>query len=291
MSLSYANTPVYIGVPNTDSVNTGFTGSIDYVPAIRSDVTFQSSAQPKRNLGVDVEVTDQFTFDGSLAANINVESLLQEDISEGFRYLSGTTDIQKAYVPVQIGENLYKKCYPTDVSISVQPFVPATIRASFVSLDPPSNAEKISGDSRVLAETKEFPISGDSIVYGHTCSVTNMNELVRNVQTQINFTRRYNRSPVYGIGSEFASSMLLDGIEEEMSVSSTGLAKFINISGQELTDGSFGVTLQAADSSFNIPALADIMEFPIGATVVGQSYGVVGGETVQTSIRLRNISL
>ena len=288
MSLSYSNTPVYIGGLNSTGINTGFTGSIDYVPAIRADVTLETSPNPKRNLGVNVVASDQFTFDSSLAAKISVESLIQRDISEGFRFLSGTTGAQEAYVPIEIGKNLYQKCYPTDISISVQPYIPATIRANFICLDPPTGT-KISGDSNALLDTTGIPISGDMIVYGHTCTLNNMGEVVGTVQSQVNFTRRYDRSPVYGIGSVDASSMLLDGIEEEMSITSTGLGDLINLSGQLLA-GSVGVSLQDKDGSMT-GTLAEIMTMPEGARAIGQSYGVVGGETIQTSATLKNIKL
>ena len=109
MSLSYTNTPVYIGQINTCAVNTGFTGAVDYIPATRASVDFSSSSKPKRNLGVDVVSTDQFTVDQALSANISVDSFLHPDLEEGFRYLSGTAAAQDAFVPLQIGENVYKK--------------------------------------------------------------------------------------------------------------------------------------------------------------------------------------
>ena len=195
MSLSYTNTPVYIGQINTSAVNTGFTGSVDYIPATRASVDFSSSSKPKRNLGVDVVSTDQFTVDQALSANISVDSFLHPDLEEGFRYLSGTAAAQDAFVPIQIGENVYKKCYPQNISISVEPYLPAKITASFISLDPPTGT-KLSGDSRSLLQTYGYPLSGDNFVYGHTCSVTNADDVVGNVQSQINFTRSYNRTPV-----------------------------------------------------------------------------------------------
>ncbi len=290
MSLSYSNTPVYIGVPNTSNVNTGFTGSVDYIPALRSDVTFTTSNNPKRNLGVNVVTSDQFTFGGALETNISIESLIQRDISEGFRYLSGTTEIQESYVPIRIGNNLYKKCYPTDVSIFIQPYIPVRIRANFLCLDPPIGTA-VSGDSKVFSQTSGIPISGDDLVYGHTCTVGSpVGEVVGDVQAQADFTRTYNRSPVYNLGSINASSMLLDGIEEEISVTATGLTELINLSGQVL-GGTFGFSLQDADNLFTNGALAEIIALPVGARVINQSYGIQGGETAQTSVTLKNIKL
>ena len=284
MSLLYSNTPIYIGQIDTSDINTEFEGSIDYIPALSCNVSLGASIDPKRNLGVDVVSTDQFRFNAALDAKISINSLIQRDISEGFRFLSGTTEAQEAFVPIQVGENLYQKCYPTDISISVEPYVPATINVNFISLEPPTGT-RISGDSRTLAETTGIPISGDTIVYGHTCSVSNMDEVAGDVQFQVNFTRRYNRTPIYNLGSINASSMLLDGIEEEMSITSTGLGDLINLSGHLLA-GSVGVVL----SSMGDP-LVTLVTMPEGARVTTQGYGVVGGETVQTSVTLKNIKL
>ena len=288
MSLSYANTPVYIGQINTSAVNTGFTGSIDYVPATNADVTFNTSLNAKRKLGIDVTATDQLTVGGALTANITINSLLHPNLEEGFRYLSGTATAQDAFVPIKIGENIYKKCYPQNISVSVEPYQPAKITASFVSLDPPTGT-KLSGDSRTSTQTSAMPISGDSFVYGHTCSVTNADNVVGNVQSQISFSRSYNRTPVYGIGSEFPTSMLLDGIEEEMSITSTGLQNFINLSGAILAS-QVSVSLQDTKSEIN-SLMSSLIVMPIGARVISQNAGVSEGDTVSTTATIKNIKL
>jgi hypothetical protein len=84
--------------------------------------------------------------------------------------------------------------------------------------------------------------------------------------------------------------MLLDGIEEELSITSTGLSSLINLSGQLLA-GSVGVFLEDANVGFTNLALTEIMTMPEGARVTDQGYGIVGGETVQTSVTLKNIKL
>ena len=288
MSLSYANTPVYIGQINTSAVNTGFTGSIDYVPATNADVTFNTSLSAKRKLGIDITATDQFTVGGALTADITINSLLHPNLEEGFRYLSGTAAAQDAFVPIKIGENIYKKCYPRNVSVSVEPYQPAKITASFVSLDPPTQT-KLSGDSRVFIQTSAMPISGDSFVYGHTCSVTNADDVVGNVQSQISFSRSYNRTPVYGIGSEFPTSMLLDGIEEEMSITSTGLQNFINLSG-DILGTKIQVFMNDVDSSMN-DLMRKLINMPIGSRVATQGYSLQEGDTASTTATIKNIKL
>ena len=288
MSLSYANTPVYIGQINTSAVNTGFTGSIDYIPATNSDVSFSTNLTPKRNLGIDVSATDQLNVGGALTANITINSLLHPNLEEGFRYLSGTAAAQDAFVPIQIGENLYKKCYPQNINVSIEPYQPAKISATFTSLDPPTGT-KLSGDSRGIAQTKFIPISGDSLVYGHTCSIINADDVVGNVQSQISFSRDYSRTPVYGIGSPAPTSMLLDGIEEQMSITSTGLQNFVNLSG-DILSAKIQVLINDVDSSMN-DLMNKLVNMPVGSRVISQNATASQGDTVSTTATLKNIKL
>ena len=290
MSLSYANTPVYIGQINTSAVNTGFTGSIDYIPATQADVSFSSSLSPKRNLGVDVSSTDQFTVDNALSADITINSLIHPTLEQGFRYLSGTAAAQDAFVPIQIGNNLYKKCYPQNITISVEPFAPITISASFVSLDPPTGSKIDGNDNDVVKDLLDPPpISGDRFAYGYTSSVLNAENVVGNVQSQISFTRNYNRTPVYGIGSPSPTSMLLDGIEEEVSITSTGLQSFINLSGNALSS-EMQLFIKDTDDSISDP-IKNIINMPVGSRVSTQGYSSQGGDSVSATATIKNIKL
>jgi len=74
-----------------------------------------------------------------------------------------------------------------------------------------------------------------------------------------------------------------------MSITSTGLSDLINLSGQLLA-GSVGVVLQDEDGLMG-DMLKEIMTMPEGARVTNQGYGIVGGETVHTSVTLKNIKL
>ena len=104
----------------------------------------------------------------------------------------------------------------------------------------------------------------------------------------MNFKRTYNRSPIYTLGSVNASSALLDGIDEEMSIASTGLSNLINFSGDVL-NSDVKVNLLSQDG-----ATLDDMEFismKKGARVLTETYNAAGGNTVQTTATLRQITL
>ena len=171
----------------------------------------------------------------------------------------------------------------------MSPFEPVILSANFVSLQPSYGG--LNGDVNPY-EGGVPPLDTDLIVYGHTCSVNDNADVLGQVQSQINFNRTYTRTPIYGLGSVDASSMLLDGVEEEISVSSTGLDTLINFSGEELTSLlqidlqiQGGVGIEAASP------IGELIKFPSGARVLAQSYSAQGGETIQTTATIKQVKL
>jgi len=281
MSLSYTKLPVYIGQASGATI----TETLSYVPAIQTNVNYRTVHSPKRSLGVSIPTGEQFIFGGALTADISIDCILQAGLESGFLFLE--TASQEAYVPIQIGDNLFQKCYVTNVSVDVEPYTPARLSAQFVCLDPPTGIS-ISGDQNVYGGG-EIPFSGDTIVYGHTCAVSNMGRVVGSVQSRVNFKRSYSRTPVYNLGSINASSMLLDGVEEELTITSTGLNTFINLSG-DLLNSTVGVTLKSPKTIMSEP-LVGLITMSEGARVVNQDYGVNEGDTVKATVTIKQIKL
>jgi hypothetical protein len=149
----------------------------------------------------------------------------------------------------------------------------------------------ITGDGNAYGG-QEPPLDSDIIVYGHTCVVNDSADVLGQVQSQINFNRTYNRTPIYGLGSVNASSMLLDGVEEEISISSTGLNTLIGFSGEKLTSllqvdlkmqGGVGIGTQSP--------IVNLIKFPAGARVLTESYSAQGGEVIQTTATIKQVKL
>ncbi len=278
MSLSYFNMPVYIGTLDA----TGVSEVTGYLPATQVDVSYNTSPTPRRPLGGAVATGDQFAFGAPLSANISFSCILQEDFEQAFEFWG----YPQSYMPVQIGNNIYQKCYVNDVSISIAPYAPVTLNATLTCLEPPTD-QKISGDATPYVGSA-IPLNSDEVIYGHTCSVTNMGNVVGDVQSQINYKKTHSRSPIYTLGSVNATSMLLDSTEEEMSITSTGLNNLINFSGDILTSA-VGVSLNSQNGQ-NLDYLPYIF-MEAGARVATERYGVAGSDTVQTTATIKQITL
>jgi len=282
MSLRYSEFPVCIGVaggavpPETNQ----------YVPTTRVDVSYNTTHSPKRKLGSTIASDDQFGFGGALTADISVDCIIQTGLASGFDFLVDAN--QDNYVTIKIGSGQFNKCYATDVSVNIEPFVPVFLSAKFVSLDPPTG-EQISGDTNPYGGN-EIPFTGDDLVYGHTVVISDGANILNDVQSSISFSRTYSRTPIYQLGSINADTMLLDGVEEELSVSSTGVESLIGLSGDKL-GGTLGIYLCGVGIGAAQAVTPDLINFPAGARVLTESYGVAGGDTVSTQATIKQVKL
>ena len=282
MSLRYSEFPVYIGsaggAPPHEEDN--------YVPTTKVDVSYNTTHSPKRKLGSAIASDDQFGFGGALTANISVGCIIQTGLAGGFDFLADAN--QDDYVTIRIGHNQFNKCYATDASVNVEPFTPVSLDAKFISLDPPTG-EQISGDPTPY-RGNEIPLTGDALVYGHTVVISDGANILNDVQSSMSFSRTYSRTPIYQLGSINADTMLLDGVEEELSVSSTGVESLIGLSGDKL-GGTLQLYMVGVGVGISYPVIPDLINFPAGARVLTESYGVAGGDCVSTQATIKQVKL
>ena len=284
MSLSYSDFPVYIG-----EVGVGVSAPSEvngYIPATQASVNYNTNHSPKRKLGKTIASDDQFGFNSALTADISIDCIFHTGMLSGLDFLTDAN--QDNYVVIQLGSGLYDKCYATDVSISISPFSPVTLNASFVSLNPAVGGT-ISGDPSPYSGSV-VPLDSDAVAYGHTCSITDDANILNNVQSQISFKRKYARSPVYNLGSINASSMLLDGVEEELTVASTGLNSLINFSGEALSN-SLEVNVCGIGGTTVMTQILNLIKFNAGSRVLTESYSNQGGDALNTSATIKQIKL
>ena len=285
MSLPYSEFPVYIGqVGVGKTLINEVTG---YIPATQASVNYNTNHSPNRKQGKTIASDDQFGFNNALTADISVDCILHTGMLSGLKFLEDAN--QDNFVSIQLGSGLYGKCYAKDVSVDVVPFAPVTLKANFVSLDPATD-QQISGDPNIYGGAA-VPLDSDAVAYGHTCSFRSApTNVLNNTQSQISFKRSYSRTPVYGIGSVNASEMLLDGVEEEVSINSTGLQNLINFSGDRLTTPLI-VNLCGIGGTIVMQEIKDLISFTNGSRLLAESFSTQGGETLTTSATIKQIKL
>ena len=115
-----------------------------------------------------------------------------------------------------------------------------------------------------------------------------MTDVVGSVQASITHRRSYGRTPVFTLGSINATDVLLNSIETQTTITSTGLENLINFSG-DTTTNDIGIALNTTKGD-SIRYLTGIVVSG-GAEVHQESYSVAGGDTLETSATLSEIIL
>ena len=302
MSLSYANFPIYVGSANTSSIPDQEGTSL---PSTSVGVLYSTAVKANRRLGKPVPVGnprnpilfptesgnarwgEQVKFSRPLSASISFQMLLHDELppnETGYSFLSGQSG---DFFPVQIGSGIFNKCYLQDYTVNIQPYVPVTVDVNFISLDPPIG-QQISGDASPSSGAFSLDFNSDDFVYGHTCAVNNMTDVVGNVQSSITYKRSFARTPIYTLGSINATDMLLDGIETETRITSTGLENLINYSGDAIANNLTIALDNVTGDSIRFFTGIVISE---GARVLDETYNMVGGDTLQTTATLSEVLL
>jgi hypothetical protein len=118
-----------------------------------------------------------------------------------------------------------------------------------------------------------------------------------NIVDNLTYKKTYSRSPIYTLGSQQATSHLVDSIEVDINVQSTGLNQLIDFSGNKL-NSSFGVLLK--DSLDNVVSCynsvtSESLDLNLivnsGAYVVSEGYSIGGGETLVTTAAIKEVIL
>ena len=263
----------------------------DPIMGTRVGVDFSTKNQVKRQLAANIDSNDQLRFNGDVDCKISVDFLVRSsDLSyNGLNFFSdlfhGTG---KDTMLVSVGGNNYSECYIDSFNATVKPFEPVMGNVTFSSYNP-SSAGTITG---VIDNNTNTLLGGNDFIYGHDCSLVGTSNVVRsNMLSELTYTKTYSRSPVYTIGSKHATNHLVDGVEVDMTVQSTGLNSFIDFSGSKLTS-TFGVLLEDVQNSGVHFDSADVdLTVSAGAHVTDEGYSVDGGGTLVTKATIKEVIL
>lgn len=273
--------------------------SSEFPAATRVSVNYPTQISQKRNLGANISEGDQFRFDGPSEVKLSIDFLLNGDAGGffsnndgGFGFLFDSISAKsnnsgEREYSIGVGGLNYQKCLLDDYSITVDPFGPVRGSVNFTSYDAVRGGN-ISANSIVGDDP-----SGDSIIHGYNCEISGANEVVSaDVVSNLSYSKTFGRTPIYNLGDVNASSFLIDSIEAEMKMTSTGLESLLGVSGNEVVndivvemESSEGGTIRAnASNDFKIT-------IPSGSRVVAQDFGVQGGDSVATNVTIKNVIL
>ena len=256
----------------------------------RVSVDFSTQNEEKKQLAANINADDQLRFVGDVECKISIDFLLRSDGGNysGFNFLLDNYHNTGANgMLLDIGGNQYSGCFIDSYDLTVKPFEPVVGSVSFTSFSPSPG-----GITGLVSANVDNVLDTQDIIYGHDCTLVNAGNVVSsNLVNNLTYNKSFSRTPVYTLGSQYASSHLVDGVEVNMDVESTGLNSLIGFSGNKLTSN-FGVML---DDVSNAGLDYNSVDFDLlvnaGAHVVSESYSVQGGDTLSTRATIREIIL
>lgn len=256
----------------------------------RVGVDFSTKNEVKRKLGSNVDSNDQLRFNGDVDCKISVDFVVRSDDGgyEAFYPLFDNYHGTGASgMILDIGDNEYSDCFIDSFSLTVKPFEPVVGSFSFSCYTPSTTS--LAG---VVDNSVDADLDTADIIYGHNCSLTGASNVVAaNIIDNLTYNKTYTRTPVYTLGSQQATSHLVDGVEVDMNVQSTGLNSLIDFSGSKLTS-TFGVLLEdVANSGIAYDSIDFDLTVSSGAHVVAEGYSVDGGGTLVTKATIKEVIL
>jgi len=224
------------GVLSADAVN-GITGYVsphtklifgkayNYIPAQNITIDYQAQNDASRLLGVDIDQNRQFTNGAALQAKISFNSYVNTETSGALNTILDSSGDN--FYNIRFGNNIYSGCYLSNYDVSVEPFKPVGLSASYIVNNAP--VLNVSNQQYVTITT---PASTNELLYSE--SLTGINYLYTNCEepigNQLDPTGGYKATLISGKGQTVtdASVFAIDNQQPFSWSSITGDGTFLS---------------------------------------------------------------
>ena len=254
--------------------------------ATKVTVDFSTKNQVKRQLGANIDAGDQLRFNGDMDCKISLDFMVQTEMLNSNILFDSFHNTGQSAMILKVGGNTYDSCFIDSFSLTVRPFEPVMGNATFSSYDPSDSVLAGTGN------TLDTHLDTNDVVYGHNCLLSGAGNVVASdIINELSYTKTYSRTPIYTLGSQQATSQIVDGVEVDVNVQSTGLNQLINFNGSKLSSD-FGVGLRDVGGSGIIRGGSNFdLIVNSGAHVVAEGYSVDGGGTLVTKATIKEVIL
>lgn len=307
--MTYKNFPVYIGHGNREFTSDWGYHKDHMIYANRVNVNFNTSKQPNRRLGCDVDNDNQFVYTSDLVCDLDFDfffysyprsgdggdsiyGFLFDDVGYDGGYVVGNGSGLN-YFPIKVGGNFYNKCYLENLSIDATPMQPVRCNVKFKCYSPPENVSTDFDESVPYANYDEWA-SGNGIINSHNCELSGVYDgiVYSDVINRLSYTKNYRTTPVYTLGSVKPTSFLIDAIESQLDLESTGLVNIFDYSGTKLgNDVGFRILDSVGDGILDTYNGGYDVVVGSGAVANSQSYSINGGDVILSKLSIQEVIL
>ena len=137
-----------------------------YIPAQNISVDYQAQNDALRMLGVNIDQNDQFTNGAALQAKISFNSYVNTETSGALNTVLDSSGDN--FYSIRFGNNIYSGCYLSNYDISVEPFKPIGLNASYMV----NNAPVLNSNKNQYI-TVTTPASTNYLLYSESLTGSN----------------------------------------------------------------------------------------------------------------------
>jgi len=263
VSTLYSNLPASINISGTEHSFASTSASVSLSPKLEENKNLSLAPNQHFKINGNLETKISLSFLAASSANFTAfEQVL----------FSLTGDVNGT---IKIGGTSFDSCYLENLSMEIVPFLPVMASADFICLSTIINEGLTSAEPFTT-----LPQNG--ICYGHNVSVQN-GTFLTNTKESLSYKVSCNRSPIYTIGKDDATSCFLDSVSKEISIKSDNIKQFINYA-------SYGDVI-SIDLITENPTYLPRISFSNNSKITAQNLSINAEDVLAGQVTLREIVL
>lgn len=228
------NCPIFA---NFLSENTAPSTGNQFFAATSATLSFDAQLEANKTFG-SLRAPDDYTISGPQVGKLNLEAypmVGSNSVADTDNQLTLITGLAKDFVSghqILMGNLLLKRCYLSALNIQISPQEPVVIKSTFDVYD----LSSVTGISFTGANISNVLTTNGSGAYleslhalamGISGSGVNMPQS----RTEIDISLTCSRTPNYGLGSIYPSTVILDNVSRRTSLKGADVGQIVNFSG------------------------------------------------------------
>lgn len=231
--ISSKNCPVYMNLLGTGAPNTGN----QFFVATEASLSVDSQLEANKTFGTP-RISNDYGISGpqagkfSMSAYIMIGSNSVTDTQNQLALITGVTGDSVLGNSILFGNLLLKQCYLSSLNIEISPQAPILTKATFDCFD----LSSITGQTFTGANISNILTSNGSgayleSVHALAMGVSGSGVSLPQSKSEISISTTCNRTPTYGLGATYPSTVILDSVQRQTSIRGENIGQFCSFMG------------------------------------------------------------
>lgn len=232
--ITQKNCPIWANFTNEATApNT----ELDFFAATEASLSLETSLEPSKIFGQS-RTSDEFNVNGAQSSKFSFSYYPMcgdnsvSRISSQTGILNATGDFLSGW-NIRFGQFDLKKCYLSNLEIKISPQEPILFSANFDVYDVSSiTGSYFSGVNSGSLFTSNGSGAYLESLHALAIGVSGNSASMPESKAEISISHNCNRSPVYGLGSTYPSTVILEGVERTTQIRGENVGQIIDFSGE-----------------------------------------------------------